>query len=258
MDSLRYAALCRGEDFRSEKVKAKLKCHLADRGDPFYRLNPIRIEDLHHKPDIWIYHDVTSVRERQTIIELAGPLLMRSQVMGNNHGASEVSQVRTSKTGWLQDSFSPVIESMSQKVSWMTGLNTNTWNDEAELLQVANYVNAGHYNPHHDYVRKEHNPNEMIYLGDSGIYLGDRIATWMYYLNDVPAGGRTVFPRLGVGTDPIAGAAVFWYNLHESGEADQDTLHGACPMLHGTKWVSNKWIREGAQLFKRPCKLTKK
>jgi hypothetical protein len=35
-----------------------------------------------------------------------------------------------------QDSFSPVIETMSQKVSWMTGLNTNTWNDEAELLQV--------------------------------------------------------------------------------------------------------------------------
>ena len=56
-------------------MKAKLKCHLEDRGDPFYRLNPIWIEDLHHKPDIWIYHDVTSVKERQTIVELAGPLV---------------------------------------------------------------------------------------------------------------------------------------------------------------------------------------
>ena len=34
----------------------------------------------------------------------------------------------------------------------------------------------------------------------------------------------------------MAGAAVFWYNLHESGDADTLTLHGACPMLHGTKW----------------------
>ncbi len=64
---------------------------------------------------------------------------------------------------------------------------------------------------------------------------------YFFQLNDVPAGGRTVFPRLGVGTDPIAGAAVFWYNLHESGEADQDTLHGACPMLHGTKWGKTKY-----------------
>jgi prolyl 4-hydroxylase len=55
-------------------------------------------------------------------------------------------------------------------------------------------------------------------------------------LNDADAGGRTVFPRLGVGTEPIAGAAVFWYNLLESGDADTLTLHGACPMLHGTKW----------------------
>ena len=60
--------------------------------------------------------------------------------------------------------------------------------------------------------------------------------TFCFQLNSAPAGGRTVFPRLGVGTEPIAGAAVFWYNLHESGDADQDTLHGACPMLHGTKW----------------------
>jgi len=37
----------------------------------------------------------------------------------------------------FQDSFDPVIEHMSQKVGWITGLNTNTWNDEAELLQVS-------------------------------------------------------------------------------------------------------------------------
>jgi hypothetical protein len=40
----------------------------------------------------------------------------------------------------FQDSFSPIIEKMSQKVSWMTGLNTNTWKDEAELLQVDNIL----------------------------------------------------------------------------------------------------------------------
>ena len=28
-------------------------------------------------------------------------------------------------------------------------------------LQVANYMNGGHYNPHHDYVMKEKNPEHV-------------------------------------------------------------------------------------------------
>lgn len=31
-------------------------------------------------------------------------------------------------------------------------------------------------------------------------------------------------------------AALFWWNLHRSGEGDSDTLHAACPVLVGDKW----------------------
>jgi len=40
-------------------------------------------------------------------------------------------------------------------------------------------------------------------------------------MSDAPAGGRTVFPRLGLGIEPLEGAAVFWYNLFENGDPDQ-------------------------------------
>lgn len=30
----------------------------------------------------------------------------------------------------------------------------------------------------------------------------------------------------------------------------------ACPVLTGIKWVSNKWIHERGQEFRRPCGLT--
>lgn len=31
-------------------------------------------------------------------------------------------------------------------------------------------------------------------------------------------------------------AALFWWNLHRSGEGDSDTLHAGCPVLVGDKW----------------------
>ena len=68
-------------------------------------------------------------------------------------------------------------------------------------------------------------------------------------------GGATVFPRVGVSIQPSRRSAAFWHNMHENGEGDILTHHAACPVLFGTKWVSNKWIHERGQEFKRPCTL---
>ena len=46
----------------------------------------------------------------------------------------------------------------------MTGLATDTEKEDAELLQVTNYMNGGHYNPHSDYVMKEKVPDHVSHF----------------------------------------------------------------------------------------------
>eukprot|EP00075_Anas_platyrhynchos_P027038 XP_027316291.1 prolyl 4-hydroxylase subunit alpha-1 [Anas platyrhynchos] len=118
------------------------------------------------------------------------------------------------------------------------------------IAQVANYGVGGQYEPHFDFGRKDE-PDAFKELGT-----GNRIATWLFYMSDVSAGGATVFPEVGASVWPKKGTAVFWYNLFPSGEGDYSTRHAACPVLVGNKWVSNKWLHERGQEFRRPCTLS--
>ena len=128
-------------------------------------------------------------------------------------------------------------------VQAITGLELST----AEELQVVNYGLGGQYEPHYDFARREEK-DAFKSLGT-----GNRIATWMNYMSDVDAGGATVFPMLGVTIWPKRGSAAFWYNLHRSGDGDLLTRHAGCPVLAGSKWVSNKWIHERGQEFRKKC-----
>ena len=82
---------------------------------------------------------------------------------------------------------------------------------------------------------------------------GNRIATLLLYLSEVEFGGHTVFPYLGLSMAPVKGDAVFWYNLHRNGTGFFATRHASCPVLSGSKWVANKWIRMAGNEFRRPC-----
>ena len=84
--------------------------------------------------------------------------------MGSRAGSSEISTTRTSKTGWLKDSDHPVVARMTERISAVTGLEADIDKEDAELLQVANYMNGGHYNPHSDYVMREKDPDHVSYF----------------------------------------------------------------------------------------------
>lgn len=242
-----YEALCRGEKRISPSVESQLKCyHLDTSKTPYLRLMKIRVEEAFKKPLLLIYHEVLSNYEIEVIKELAGPRLKRATVQNSRTGELETAHYRISKSAWLKASDHEAIERVNRRIGLITGLTTET----AEELQVVNYGIGGHYDAHYDFARKEEK-NAFKNLGT-----GNRIATWLNYMSDVEAGGATVFPELGVTLWPQKRSAAFWWNLHRSGDGDMLTRHAACPVLVGSKWVSNKWFHERGQEFRRPCGLS--
>lgn len=238
-----YESLCRGDMDIPAEISSRLTCHYMTENHPFLKIAPIKVEMMYLNPDIYVFYDVLSDDEIDTIKEMARPRFKRAVVHDPKTGELVPANYRISKSAWLRDAESDVIARVSRRVTDMTGLSM----DSAEELQVVNYGIGGHYEPHFDFARKRE--NAFTKFG------GNRIATVLFYMSDVPQGGATVFTELGLSVFPVKGAAAFWLNLHASGEGDLATRHAACPVLQGSKWVCNKWLHQGGQELLRPCNL---
>lgn len=123
--------------------------------------------------------------------------------------------------------------------------------------QITNYGLAGLCDPHIDphgiqEVEGELPPNKKGLL-----YTGDMLGTFMAWLADTPAGGRTAYLEPGYEglVTPEKGAAAFWYDLTSELRRDKTSRHGGCPVIKGSKWILNKWIYAYDNFAKFPCQI---
>lgn len=73
--------------------------------------------------------------------------------------------------------------------------------------------------------------------------LGQRVGTFVTYLNEDFDGAETEFPQLGIRYRGRPGDAIFWANVMPDGSPDYRTGHQALPPTRGEKWVLSQWIR---------------
>ncbi len=111
--------------------------------------------------------------------------------------------------------------------------------ENGEGIQVLHYRAGGEYRPHYDYF-PPHSPGSAKQM----VQGGQRIATLIMYLNEVPDGGATIFPGLTLGVAPRRGTVVYFSYFTSLGQIDSATLHGGSPVLSGEKWIATKWLRE--------------
>jgi prolyl 4-hydroxylase len=108
-----------------------------------------------------------------------------------------------------------------------------------EPTQILHYAVGQEFKPHHDFLDPA-SPTHHDQLRLSG----QRIATFLIYLNEDFEGGETDFPAAGIRYRGRAGDAVFWANLDTDGRPDPLTLHAGLPPTSGEKWILSQWIRD--------------
>jgi prolyl 4-hydroxylase len=72
---------------------------------------------------------------------------------------------------------------------------------------------------------------------------GDRIITFLLYLNDDYSEGETEFPEAGVKHKGTRGEGLFFVNVLEDGRPDLRTVHAGRPPTSGEKWIITQFIR---------------
>jgi prolyl 4-hydroxylase len=179
--------------------------------------------------------NVLDADECRMLIEMARPRLEPSTLVDPETGRNVVSEKRASWGMFFRLGENELIARLDRRLSRLMNLPV----ENGEGLQVLHYPCGAGSEPHFDYLQPSNAANR-----ESLLRSGQRISTLVSYLNDVPAGGQTVFPTLGWAVSPQRGNAVYFEYGDDRGRVDARSLHASAAVMDGEKWVVTKWMRE--------------
>lgn len=187
---------------------------------------------LHLDPAVLVVDDFMPHAECDRLMELA-----RSgeayEVQSATFSALTAS-ARTSTTWYVHHTEVPELVG---RVCELTGVAPST----LEEPQIVRYRVGQRFGWHFDEV-----PKAQLENG------GQRLATLLVYLCDVPAGGGTAFRDLSaagqpsLSVQPRKGRALLFFPAAADGTPDDRTLHAGEPVLQGEKWIAQLWLHERA------------
>lgn len=191
-------------------------------------------------PNMSLFTNFLSEQDCKELIDEASKSLNKSKVVGAG-GKAMLHEARTNSGAFLGRGSSPLVERIEQHISILTGIPI----ENGEGLQISRYEVGEEYKPHYDYFNpKREDFDEKIKSN------GQRVATFLMYLNTPEDGGQTTFPDAKIEVPAVMGNALLF--RYPKAERDELTLHGGTPVKAGVKWIAVKWLRDRA--FGSPAK----
>jgi prolyl 4-hydroxylase len=186
------------------------------------------------RPVIAVLANVMDAEECAELIALARSRLRPSTVVDPVTGKHRTAEYRDSDTMFFLPGETPLIAALDARFSAIMNMPV----DHGEGLQVLRYGPGARYEPHCDFLVPGNEAVEQSLRRS-----GQRVSSLVVYLNDVPGGGETTFPHVGLSVGPLRGNAVYFEYCNGRGQVDAASLHAGARVTQGEKWAATKWMR---------------
>ena len=188
------------------------------------------------KPLVQVFQAFASPAECRWLIETAHERLGPSTVYDSVTGGLRPDERRTSRAAMFTfDQMDIVTEMIRARISSSLGLPLKRF----EVSQVLHYAPGQEFKPHHDYF----DPSVAGFQEEIARF-GQRVATFLIYLNEDFEGGKTQFPSLGFSYRGETGDSIGFFSVDPEGQPEPLTLHAGLPPTSGEKWIFSQWIRD--------------
>lgn len=200
------------------------------------RMEPGNKQSLSDTPRIRLIPQFATPAECRWLISLARPELGPATVFDKKTGGQMLDPTRDNSFLVMRiGEMNVLTEVIRQRIAAATKLPVPLF----EPSQILHYAVGQRFKPHHDFL----DPANAAYDGTLRDF-GQRIATFLIYLNDGYEGGETSFPSIGLKFRAGLGDALFFANVTQDGTPDRSTLHAGLPPISGEKWIFSQWIRD--------------
>jgi hypothetical protein len=185
---------------------------------------------------IAVFRNFLSAPLRAWVIARAQPKLEAVRVVNTDSFGAQSNDMRTNTgMGFSFIDTDVIMQIVHARIAFATNIPSGCH----EPTNVLHYAVGQRYEPHYDFFN-----TDVPELKARAEAEGQRVATFLIYLNDEYEGGETDFPRLNWRFRGAAGDALFFYNTDANRVLDKNTLHAGLAPTRGEKWLLSKWIRD--------------
>jgi prolyl 4-hydroxylase len=185
-------------------------------------------------PRLAVVENFLSPEACDWLIAAGRPHLDRAKVYDIDTGLLTDQGERTNSAAGFDFSRADLVLAFTRaRMATIAGLSQAGFEDTSLL-----HYNAGEeFSPHYDFF----DPRVPGHVPE--LQAGQRVATFLTYLNEDFEGGETAFPEIDRQNRGKKGDALLFWNAALDGTPDALTLHAGRPVGAGEKWLLSQWIR---------------
>ncbi len=170
------------------------------------------------------------------IVARSRPRLSRAMVYDSVNQAATVNETRTNSVAGFSLLDTDLVNVLAQaRMAAAAGVPFS----HLEAAATLHYAAGEEITEHYDFVDPASPDYERQIARD-----GQRVVTFLIYLNDDYEGGETEFPRLGVRHKGRSGEGLLFSNALPTRAPDLRTVHAGRPPTRGEKWIVSQFIRD--------------